>query len=393
MVDRFLVEVANHVDITLDSAVSLLKLLPILSILPDKILLNELISTKDDNRLAIAVLMSKLWKFEQKLDDLNSKTQQSEEHYHGIVKTKEQIVDATNATANALLVSSESIKKLVAKRSKKIEPENNRIKDIVGALCEHLRLLKHAGHENISTTAEIEKNLIVKLQKLRERCEVLRERKGQLTLQVKERENNHNRETTSLAETLDHLKKELAQTKEMENDKQAELSNYYIREVEKETVIHKIRVTSLKGELSSLQERLKHAKETNVTEKSLIMARKVKLESDLTRDTTRYNSAQKEQKNLIESLEGKIKKETMKRMELEHYFALIDQNEEIRRKEDEIFQKRINLEVRVEEILFYGVTQLQRLYRGMRDRRLVVKKKKKKKKKNRKSKQGKGKKG
>ena len=71
--------------------------------------------------------------------------------------------------------------------------------------------------------------------------------------------------------------------------------------------------------------------------------------------------------------------ENKERQRLQDHFDLIDENDRIRRKEEAVLRRVVELEEEAERILDNGATQLQRLFRGMQDRAIVDKMKNKKK--------------
>lgn len=71
--------------------------------------------------------------------------------------------------------------------------------------------------------------------------------------------------------------------------------------------------------------------------------------------------------------------EAKERERLQNHFDLIDENERIRLEEEALLRRVVELEEEADRILNHGATQLQKLYRGMRDRLVVGKMKNKKK--------------
>lgn len=89
---------------------------------------------------------------------------------------------------------------------------------------------------------------------------------------------------------------------------------------------------------------------------------------------------------LIKETLGKQQK---RRTELEEHFVRVDANNAAKKKEEEALERVAEISRKAQELLDAGASQLQRLFRGMRDRAIVEKMKKASKKK---GKMGKGKK-
>lgn len=90
----------------------------------------------------------------------------------------------------------------------------------------------------------------------------------------------------------------------------------------------------------------------------------------------------------MRTTKDKLKQQKERRDVLEEHFERVDANNAVKQKEEEALQRVADIMRKAQELLDTGAAQLQRLYRGMRDRALVQKMKKSKKK----GKKGKGKK-
>ena len=104
----------------------------------------------------------------------------------------------------------------------------------------------------------------------------------------------------------------------------------------------------------------------------------------------------KRKKNGLESniltLSKKDESEREECNQLQAHFKKVDINLQIRKEEELILKKVLEMELKAEDILNFGAVSLQRIYRGIKDREIVTKlRQKQNKKKNKKRKKNGGK--
>ena len=403
-------ETATQVAKEFDLASSLLDAISLVPTSPDEDILQYLereIKNCDnveevEEAKRISCYLSTLWKLEASIPDypcqLKDKTfnesekvpsQKMEESLlHTIVSLAISLRDSRPSTRQFLLELKNKQKEKYLDSNAHGEEEEQEDDSLVPKLKEYLVQLKDIGHQEISTSVCREQQITSSLFKLIEKCNVLEEEKIKMSTSIDEKELELNQESIKLNEILDTSTKALEQVKIEEKTKEDTLDKQVTSFLEEEEKKHGIVVESLQSELANAQRELCHLREVHAIEQEEIMKQRKEFEEKLSKMTSQYKSEEKGIRTDIQEVCDKILKENNEKEKLEQLISLQVQNDNIKAKEEALIQSVIDLESQADAILFDAATNLQKLYRGARDRAMV----KVLKKKSKKGKKGKGKK-
>lgn len=182
-----------------------------------------------------------------------------------------------------------------------------------------------------------------------------------------------------LEDKLEALKKD--QDLELEREREQEKLDWKLFDEEMNTL--QIERDELRRQL--MEQRENHAKvESKLRDANSLLALKIE---NVSNDNKAIMSAKE---NEIEQLRSTLEQQKKHQIELEEHFARVDENNAAKKREEEALQRVADISKRAKELLDNGAVQMQRLYRGKRDRALVAKLKSKMKKKGGKSKRKEG---
>ena len=198
-------------------------------------------------------------------------------------------------------------------------------------------------------------------------------------------------------ERRDELECELLDLKKILEEKLATLKNDQDLELEREREQEKLAWQLFNEEMNALQierdelrrqleeQRENHAKvESKLRDANSLLALNIE---NVSNDNKAIISAKEKEVQMLQSI---LEQQKKRRVELEEYFARVDENNAAKKREEEALQRVADISKRASELLDNGAVQLQRLYRGKRDRALVAKQKSKRNKKGGKSKRKEG---
>mmetsp|Transcript_2234 Transcript_2234/g.3180 ORF Transcript_2234/g.3180 Transcript_2234/m.3180 type:complete len:302 (+) Transcript_2234:1-906(+) len=244
----------------------------------------------------------------------------------------------------------------------------------------YLNQLKDVGCKDISLSVEKEQKATTELFKLREKCKVLEEEKAKMSEHLEEKQRKTNEEKLKLSEILEASTKTLKNLKDEEKEEQETSDKKITAFLAEKQKKHNSVVASLSTELRQLQQdldRLRHERAFDVEAMSI---QRVQLEEKLSRIISQYKAEEQKQRSEILEIVNKTTKEQEEKANLEKQLALQDLDDSKAKYEQALIQSVIDLESKADSILFIAAAQLQKLYRGKRDRAAVKKLKKKSKK-------------
>ncbi len=298
-------------------------------------------------------------------------------------KIRESLLNATITLAISIHNSSPSIKQCLLK----IKNTNTEQDDCVVKVKEYLNELKDTGCRDISTSVREEKQVTTSLFKLIEKCNILEEEKLRLKSidEVEQKVNEESFKVKADNETILQALNQVVLTVQLEEAKLEQETMIFLENEEK---MHNSVVESLKSELANVRCNLSQLQETNTVDKNRI----VKHRNELQQQLSQLMSTNKEDEivllNEIKETTSKISQEKEERQKLEQLIALHVLNDSTIEREELLIKTVLDLELEANTILFNAATQMQKLYRGVRDR-VLVKSLKKKNKKGKKGKKGK----
>jgi chromosome segregation ATPase len=252
-------------------------------------------------------------------------------------------------------------------------------------LADQFRLLKEHCADFLSVTFETEKELLsdtrrfevetsTRLDELVKRKKRLgaareeqKERREELESELKELRNE-------LRERTEELRKEQAMTIQHEESRERQEMEKFNQEM-----------SALQQQRNDLRHQIEEEKQAHLDTETKLRDANSALARELAQTISDDHQLISSKKSSIDDLMSELQVLGNTRNELEEYFQRVDENNAVKKKEEEALQRVAEISRKAQELLDNGACQLQRLYRGMRDRSLVQKLKKA-------SKKGKGKK-
>ncbi len=406
--DKLLNETAANVAKQIDSASDLLDVLSLIPTLPDDEFLDFLQSEAEQHQTTSSIENEKLseekrqikanimylWELEKSISqcdkhNLLSASESMKKIGVDQVKAPEALLqDATISLAEAIQGSLQTRKFLLQKRTERDEgkesmglsKEKEEAESSLQKLKDYLCRLKGVVCEDISTSVEKEQQATTELFKLREKCKLLEEEKAKTSAQLEERQHKAKEKRLELNHLLDVSTEALKNMKdkvEQEQDASDKEIMSFLAEEEKK---HKSCVTSLNVDLTKIQEELDRLRCERKYELQEMMIQREKLEEKISRTISLYEVEEQKKRSDLLDIVNKTSKEQDEKTSLEKEIALQDLDDSIAKDEQALIQSVIDLESKADAILFNAAAQLQKLYRGNRDRAAVKKLKKKSKK-------------
>jgi len=296
--------------------------------------------------------------------------------YDAIISVAMEVIQSSVQTRQFLLQ-----KKKERDQRRELTDSNEEIEaEYLSKVRIYLNQLKDVGCKDISLSVEKEQKATTELFKLREKCKVLEEEKAKMSEHLEEKQRKTNEEKLKLSEILEASTKTLKNLKDEEKEEQETSDKKITAFLAEKQKKHNSVVASLSTELRQLQQdldRLRHERAFDVEAMSI---QRVQLEEKLSRIISQYKAEEQKQRSEILEIVNKTTKEQEEKANLEKQLALQDLDDSKAKYEQALIQSVIDLESKADSILFIAAAQLQKLYRGKRDRAAVKKLKKKSKK-------------
>ena len=386
VVDQVLNNVAENFCKKIDEAIRLLQVLPCLPRSTSECcpkLVSELKTGSDDERY-VASQLGRLWTLETTCQKYNSKTQDvsttMEQSARDIFKScHKQTLDLVKfLEKDSCKDMRERLLNGIQKAGGSNDDENDDC--VVKEIVDYLKRFKEAGSERISMSVKEKERNASQVCKLIERCKRLREERAALRSANKERSDALKKEKDILDSQFHQRQEELQRVQEKDECERKRREEEFSLEMKETKEVREKAISALRKELMLLEEELTTLKENNEHECNQSKQNLKDLEAKSMQYTLDHETHQFKVKEEVESILSKHKEEAQRRVDLERHFKLMERNRKIVEEEEALLQSVTALENKADAILFHGATQLQRLFRGLRDRALIRKKKKKSKK-------------
>ena len=368
-------KVASHFQLT-SCLLDAIKIIPSTS---NEVLINVLKSEmrngknqdiEDINRLQTQLIT--LWNIESSLKD----TPWKERLYPLDLKTQESLFNAILTLALSINKSSIQIQQQLLK----VKKTDREYDDIIEKIKKYIQKLNNDAYKEISTSVEHELEQRTTLFKLIEKCNVMEEDKLKLTASLNEKEVKLDHEKAVANKRYDGIRDELNTiTIEMKREEER-LENEISIFLENEEKIHDVEAKLLKSKLASIKLQLSQLQQSHFTHQTQLIEQYDVANEQLTVLTTQFQEEEQNIRTEMERVSEIIVQEQEEHEKLKQLISLYRLNESIMEKEQKMIQTVIELECEADKILFHAATQLQKLYRGIRDRSLVKLMKKKSKK-------------
>ena len=255
------------------------------------------------------------------------------------------------------------------------EFKQGQVDDLVSLLERH----KEALAESFATTVEEDAAYDKALRRYQERYEDAVKEQVELEERLSIQRKRHGRVISAIEGQLSNLRDKYGAAARRHEEEQQAL------DASQEKEIHNIqsRQRQMEGTLSAqkadLEDKLQQLQLQNQAEEDGLNSKRRELQDAIDSKTLAHADKMQRIQNQINDVQCRMDEENKERQRLQDHFDLIDENDRIRRQEEAVLRRVVELEEEAERILGNGATQLQRLFRGMRDRAIVDKMKNKKK--------------
>ena len=255
-------------------------------------------------------------------------------------------------------------------------------------IADELKRLKDQMKDILSYTFEQEQQLRSETRKYEcettTKLEELTKLKNRLKNAREERKERREELDTELLELRRVLKDKIETLKK---EQEGEVKNEVEKEKEDKQRFDE-EFTALQKQKDELINKLKMQKEANQNSETKRRSKISSLAVELANTLSHNEEVTTKKKEEIDRLQAIVLAQQKKRIELEEHFAKVDANNVKKKREEEALQRVLDIKMRAQALLDISATQLQKLFRGKKERALVEKMKK-----NSKKKKGKGKKG
>lgn len=415
--DTFLQETASKVSDKINDASNLLDFISLIPASRSDELLTRLddaqqqvsktsSSSKEEPKKSVHDQLSTLWFLEETKGGTNNHQRDDETIAETTLtssKAKMQkekrtklLLHATASLAISIRDSSQEVKDVFIDWKRRRRNENpssvQELDNLISNMKGFVEQILKIGNEDIRTSVKEEHRLTTDLFKLSEKCKNLDEERMKMHTNLNDKERKIDEEIATMKERKAAMLEDLNDAKvkaELDiKNVEKEISTFLSIEEEK----HREVMNTLETELSKEKQKLENLREKNSNELKEMMDQRQLVESKLSTFLHQCDIDKKEMEKEMQVLRDQTNNEIHERTELEQLLQLHELNNYTNDKEEATLQSVLDLERKAEAILDNAAAQLQKLYRGMRDRALVKKLKKKSKKGKKKGKKSKGKK-
>ncbi|KAL3790317.1 hypothetical protein HJC23_002943 [Cyclotella cryptica] len=257
-------------------------------------------------------------------------------------------------------------------------------------IADEFELLKSQVVEILSLTYEEEQELRSDILKFD--CETATKSEDLARCQRRLRFDREDRQ-----ERRDELENELLALNKVLEDKLSSLKKGHelelVRELEQEELDWQLfneEMNAMQTQREELRRQLQEQKENHAKVESALRDGISLLTLNIENVSAENKAIMSAKEKEVETLQSILEQQKKRRCELEEHFAKVDENNAAKKREEEALQRVADISKRARELLDNGAVQLQRIFRGKRDRALVAKLKSKSNKKGGKSKRKKG---
>ena len=398
--DNFLQQIASKVCSEINGAKSLLDFISLIPSsrcdeLIDRLEEVQKSEASETNDRTIHDQLLDLWNLEKARDELRMDHPTSAESFistksKGKRKIDEGLVHATISLAVAIKDAPKQVKDVLIEWKRTVTNESSQDLDkVISNLKQYLEQVTE-GCEDLGTSVQEEHRLTTNMFKLSEKSNTLEDERAKMQSFLNAKEVKVDEELALMNERRIVLTRNLNNAKDQAeievNTLEEQLSHLLSVEEEKHNEVTKVLQSKLADEKRILQQ----LRESNAVELIQLMSEREKLEKNISDLIKEQELEEKRLEDEIQAMRNKIKVEQHERIELEQLLKLHELNNDVTAQEEARIQSVIDLEHKATSILEHATVQVQKLYRGMRDRawvkKLKAKSKKGKKQKSKKSK-------
>lgn len=248
----------------------------------------------------------------------------------------------------------------------------------VDGLISLLQKHKESLVESLATTVEEDAAHDKALRRYQELYEDAVKEQKELQQRLFIQRTRHDRVTTTLEGNLSTLRNEYDTAVRHHTEREKAIDQSQDEEIRSILSEHRQQMDALSTQKAALEIQLNQTIVQYKDEEDGLVAKRLELQDVIDSGSTSHTEKMKKIQSQADDCERRMDAEAKERERLQNHFDLIDENERIRLKEEAILQRVVELEEEADRILNHGATQLQKLYRGMRDRAVVAKLKGKK---------------
>ena len=248
----------------------------------------------------------------------------------------------------------------------------------VDALISLLQKHRESMAESPATTVEEDAAYDKALRRYQELYEDAIKEQKELQKRLSIQRARHGRVSTTLEEKLSTLQKEhdAAVRHHTQREKATDqLQEEEIRSIQSE---HQQQMDTLSTQKAALEIQLNQILMKHKAEEDELVAKRLELQDVIDSRSSSHTETMTKIESQADDCKRRMDAEAKERERLQNHFDLIDENERIRLEEEATLRRVVELEEEADRILNHGATEMQKVYRGMRDRSVVAKLKTKK---------------
>ena len=248
----------------------------------------------------------------------------------------------------------------------------------VDGLISLLQKHRESMAESLATTVEEDAAYDKALRRYQELYEDAIKEQKELQKRLSIQRARHGRVSTTLEGKLSTLQKEHDAAVRHHTQREKAMDQSQEEEIRSIQSEHQKQMDTLSTQKAALEIQLNQILMKHKAEEDDLVAKRLELQDVIDSRTSSHTETMTKIESQANDCKRRMDAEAKERERLQDHFDLIDENERIRLEEEATLRRVVELEEEADRILNHGATELQKLYRGMRDRAVVAKLKSKK---------------
>lgn len=251
-------------------------------------------------------------------------------------------------------------------------------KEEIDGLVSLLEQHRESMVESLATTVEEDAAYDKALRRYQELYEDAVKEQKELQQRLSIQRTRHGRVSTTLEGNLSTLRNEYDTAVSHHAEREMAVDQSQDEEIRSIQSEHRQQMDALSTQKAALEIQLNQILIQYKDEEDGLVAERLELQGVIDCRSSSHAEKIKKVQSQADDCKRRMDAEAKERERLQNHFDLIDENERIRLEEEARLRRVVELEEEADRILNHGATQLQKLYRGMRDRAVVAKLKSKK---------------
>ena len=248
----------------------------------------------------------------------------------------------------------------------------------VDGLISLLQKHRESMAESLVTTVEEDAAYDKALRRYQELYEDAIKEQKELQKRLSIQRARHGRVSTTLEEKLSTLQKEHDAAVRHHTQREKAIDQSQEEEIRSIQSEHQKQMDTLSTQKAALEIQMNQILMKHKAEEDDLVAKRLELQDVIDSRSSSHTETMTKIESQADDCKRRMDAEAKERERLQNHFDLIDENERIRLEEEATLRRVVELEEEADRILNHGATEMQKLYRGMRDRAVVAKLKSKK---------------